>query len=286
MRALLLFLLWPGFARADDLERLYDRIAADLRRNRPLTVHVDVALCDNSIISCGGHGLGDGDDPARNLYWASSGGLRGWFERPGSGWRRVSLAERPEERIGESSGARRGASGEAVPSPMPESIVERVVYTRSVEPNDFWRARGIERPFVVRVDATGWRGRAIESALESFAARATQGGAHIAAYVGHNGWMDVDRFAWPPPGPEPAGAIAIACLTRSYLQSVVPLPLLLTSDLLFAGSHALDGALQAITRGGSLATIRDAAARAYADGEGKSFARVRGAFTNASDRRY
>jgi hypothetical protein len=263
MRALLLFLLWPGFASADDLEHLYDRIAADLRGGRPLTIHVDVALCDNSIISCGGHGLGDGDDPTRNLYWATSGGLRGWFERPGSGWRRVSLTERPEERV-----------------------VERVVYTRTVEPNDFWRARGIERPFVVRVEATGWRGRAIESALESFAARATQGGAHIAAYVGHNGWMDVDHFAWPPPGPEPAGAIAIACLTRSYLQSVVPLPLLLTSDLLFAGSHALDGALQAITRGGSLATIRDAAARAYADGEGKSFARVRGAFTNASDRRY
>jgi hypothetical protein len=255
MRTLILCLLLPGLASADELERLYARIAADLRDGKPLTVHVDVALCDNAILVCGGHGLGDGDDPRRNLYWATSGGLRGWFERPGSGWSRFGLVRNPDPRV-----------------------VEQVSYLRTVEPNDFWRARGVDRPFRVIVNAVGWRGRHIGSALTAFAAETTGDGAHVAAYVGHNGWMDTPSFAWPRPGPQPVGVIAIACLTKLYMRPA--LPLVLTQSLLFAGSHALDGAVQAVARGSSLPEIRDAAARAYADGEGKPFARVRKAFTN------
>jgi hypothetical protein len=250
---MLLLLLWPGLALAD-LDDLYARIAADLRAGKPLAVRADVALCDNHQISCGGHGLGDGDDRLRNLYWASSGGLRGWFERPGSGWRRLPLRTQLDARV-----------------------VEVVDYSRTIEPNAFWRARGVTRPFEMVVHAVGWRGREIRSALESFAATAAAGEVHVAAYVGHNGWMDVDGFAWPAAGAHPAGAIAIACFSRSYIK--VALPLLTTKDMLFAGSHALDGALQAVARGDSAGEIPEAAAHAYADGEGKSFSRVRYAFT-------
>ena len=56
--------------------------------------------------------------------------------------------------------------------------------------------------------------------------------------------------------------------------------LLLTRDLLFAGSHALDGAITAFARGGSAADIRLAASRAYAAGEHKPLARVQSLFTN------
>jgi hypothetical protein len=263
MRALLLCFLWPVAASAADLDRLYDRIAVDLRAGKPLTVRVDVALCDNSLITCGGHGLGDGDDAGRNLYWASSGGLRGWFERRGSGWQRVQVMRAPAPHV-----------------------VEEVRYRRSVEPNDFWREHGVTEPFSVEVHAVGWRGRDIGWALKAFAAETVGEGAHLAAYVGHNGWMDVESFDWPRPGPHPAGAIAIACLTRPYLKGVVALPLLLTNDLLFAGSHALDGALQAVMAGAPLAEIRERAARSYADGEGKSYQRVRNAFINPADRRW
>ena len=80
------------------------------------------------------------------------------------------------------------------------------------------------------------------------------------------------------------GFIAIAGLTRDYLQralsSEAQVPLLLTRDLLFAGSHALDGAITAFARGGSAADIRLAASRAYATGEHKPLARVRSLFTN------
>ena len=70
---------------ADDwLASLYDDVAADLTDGKPLVVHAHVPLCDNNIIRCGRRGLGDGDNPKTNLYWATSGGFIGWFGRRGA----------------------------------------------------------------------------------------------------------------------------------------------------------------------------------------------------------
>jgi hypothetical protein len=249
-------------ARAGEpLDALYDDVAPDLAAGRPLTVEVQVALCDNSIITCGGHGLGDGDDLGRNLYWATDGGLRGWFERRGSPWRRVE---------------RRGREGD---------VLETVVYEQRFVPSGAWGRRGVKAPFIVRVTAHGWRGRAIDGALDRFVHELYAGDAHVAAYVGHNGWMDRDTLTWPHGGgARVRGFVAIACLTRDYLARALSaptrVPLLLTRDLLFAGSHALDGAITAFARGGSAADIRLGASRAYAGGERKPLARVQTLFTN------
>jgi hypothetical protein len=257
-------------ARAEPsaLDALYDAVAPELIAGAPLIVDVEVALCDNTIIECGGHGLGDGDDVTRNLYWATDGGLRGWFERRGSPWRRL---------------ARQGPDGD---------ILEMVWYEQRVTPQGAWRRRGVRAPFVVRVIAHAWRGRAIDGALDRFVHDLFDdavGTPRVVAYVGHNGWMDRDTLTWPTSttaasAPRKKGFIAIACLTRDYLQrplaSPAHVPLLLTRDLLFAGSHALDGAVTAFARGGSAADIRLGASRAYADGEKKPLARVQTLFTN------
>src|SRR4051812_484614 len=236
MRALLLTAVvcaaWPARA-AGGLDALYDDVARDLAAGRPLVVAVEVALCDNSIIACGSRTLGDGEDLAHNLYWATDGGLRGWFERRGSPWRLVS---------------RRGADGD---------ILQTVVYERRVQPEGAWVSRGVRAPFLVRVVAHAWRGKAIDGALDRFVANLydAAGEAQLVAYVGHNGWMDRETQMWPSeraPGDGAArvkGFLAVACLTRDYLQRALAapgrVPLLLTRDLLFAGSHALDGAIGA-----------------------------------------
>ncbi|HZS38425.1 MAG TPA: hypothetical protein VFF06_16435 [Polyangia bacterium] len=273
----------PSRAGADPpgLDALYDRVAKDARAGRPLVVQVHVALCDNHQLVCGGRGLGDGDDLEKNLYWATSGGLRGWFGRRGSGW---TLAARE-----------RGARG---------GVIETLVWRRRVEPSGALASRGVRAPFDVFVVADGWRGRAIDRAIDAYAADlfgaepravalpdgttlAAGGAAHVVAYVGHDRWMDRDDFAWPAPGGGPVkGTIAVACFSADYLAAVpapARVPLLMTRDFLFAGSHSFEGAVRAFAAGESLAGIRVAAARAYADGEGKSFARVQYAFTNPSD---
>lgn len=250
-------------AARDPLDALYDAVARDLAAGKPLVVEAHVALCDNSIIRCGGRGLGDGDDLARNLYWATDGGLRGWLERRGSPWRRV---------------ARSGRDGD---------ILETVVYERRVAAAGAWAARGVTAPFAVRFVAHAWRGRSIDRALDRFVHDLVDDhvDARIVAYVGHNGWMDRDTLVWPRTSSRRSkGFIAVACLTRDYLlaplASATQVPLLLTRELLFAGSHALDGAIAAFAAGGTRSDIRRAASRAYADGESKPLARVQRLFTN------
>lgn len=268
------------------LSALYDDVAADLSAGRPLVVQVHVPLCDNRVIPCGNDRLGDGDDPNRNLYWATSGGFRGWFGRKGSGWSEVYRATDPEP-----------------------DVLEVRVWRRELAASGALRARGARGRVPIYVVAYAWRGTAIARAMQAYASDlfgakprrialaggdtlAAGGAARLVAFVGHNGWMDVGDFAWPAPPKDAArkGTIAIACITEDYLVPAVPgetrVPLLFTRSLLFAGAHALEGAVSAFGRGGDLAAIREGAVTAYASGQGKSASRVRSAFTNPADRRW
>jgi hypothetical protein len=268
------------------LSSLHDEMAPELAAGRPLVVQVHVPLCDNDVLRCGRGRLGDGEDPDGNLYWATSGGFRGWFGRKGSPWRLVHRQSGPQA-----------------------DVIEVRVWRRTVSPGAALRARGVKKPVPVYVVAYAWRGESIERAMKAYAgdlfggpARrialpggevlAAGGAARLVAFVGHNGWMDVSDFAWPRAArsaPRKA-TIAVACITEDYLVPAVPaerrVPLLFTRSLLFAGAHAFEGAVSAFAEGQSLAAIRESAVRAYAAGQKKSLPRVRAAFTNPADRKW
>lgn len=268
------------------LSSLYDELAAEWASGRPLVVQVHVPLCDNDVLRCGRGRLGDGEDADGNLYWATSGGFRGWFGRKGSPWRLVHTARAPEE-----------------------DVVELRVWRREVSPGAALRARGVRKPVPVYVVAHAWRGEAIARAMSAYAADlfgaaprrialpggrvlAAGGAARLVAFVGHNGWMDVADFTWPRASRKSArkATIAVACITEDYLVPAVPdarrVPLLFTRSLLFAGAHAFEGAVSAFAAGGTLSGIREGAVRAYASGQKKPLPRVRAAFTNPADRRW
>jgi hypothetical protein len=268
------------------LDALHARAAADRAAGRPIVVEVHVPLCDNRVLACGNVRLGDGDHPDRNLYWGTSGGFLGWFGRRGSGWREV---------------ARLAPEGEQL---------DGRVWRRTVPARGALRRYGARRPVEIYVIARAWRGTSIRRAMDAYAAdlfadrarplvlpdgRTLLGGgaAHVVAFVGHNGWMDVADFEWPPATARAIkGTMAIACLTEDYLASVFarsdsavpPVPLLLTRSLLFAGAHGFEGAVTAFARGGSLVAVHDGAADAYARGQARPFARARAAFTNPASR--
>jgi hypothetical protein len=66
------------------------RLARDARPGVPLVAHVFVALCDHDhqgIVPVPRH-LGNGQDPAGNLYWGARYGVRTYLTRD-AGWRRV-----------------------------------------------------------------------------------------------------------------------------------------------------------------------------------------------------
>lgn len=276
MRALLVLLALAVPASAspttdDWLAGLTDRVIADVTAGKPLVVEVHVPLCDNDIIRCGNAKLGDGDNPATNLYWATTPGFGYWFRRKGSGWTEVSVEK---ENTGD------------------KDVLEKRTYRRAIATPAAWRKRGAPKRYELVVVIRAWRGSAIDRALAAYAADISGKGTHarLVAFVGHNRLMDVDAFAWPAPGTEVKGAIAIACATAPYMKEDVSaatrVPLLMTSGLLFANAAPLEASVLAFARGGGYAAIRRDAATAYAGVQKRPVARVQGTFTNPADRRW
>jgi hypothetical protein len=276
MRALLVLiaLTTPAAAsRTTDawMQGLVDRVVADLADGRRLVVAVHVPLCDNTIIACGNAKLGNGDSPDTNLYWATTPGFGRWFRRKGSGWTEVSVETKE--------------TGE-------DDVLEKRTYRRTVATPAGWRERGAPKRFELEVVIRAWRGSAIDRALAAYAADISGTGtsAQLVAFVGHNRLMDVAQFAWPAPGSEVKGVIAVACDTAPYMKKQVSaatrVPLLMTSDLLFANAAPLEAAVLAFARGGNYAQIRREAAVAYAGVRKRPVEKVLGAFTNPGDGRW
>jgi hypothetical protein len=271
------------------LAGLQDAVAADLLAGKPLVVQVHVPLCSNEILRCGG--LGDGDNPAKNLYWEPSGAFLGWFNRKGSGWKQVLVLP---------SGA------------VAADVLDVRVWKKTQSPGGALKARGVTARFDVYVVAWAWRGTKIDDTVAAFVADTLDdaprsvtladgtvidagGAARIVAIVGHNRWMDYESFDWATrkaaaTGTRQKGIIAEACHTAAYLAAPLSgptrIPLMMTADYLYAGAHAFEGAVSSFARGEGYKAIRLAAAQSYADGEEKDVKKVGGAFTNPGDKRW
>jgi hypothetical protein len=66
------------------LASVYQLMDRDVAEGRPIVMQVHVPLCETEVLACGNPRLGDGDNPRTNLYWSTSGGVRGWFLRKGT----------------------------------------------------------------------------------------------------------------------------------------------------------------------------------------------------------
>ena len=269
------------------LASLTDRVIDDLAEGKPLVAEVHVPLCDNSIIPCGNARLGDGDNPDTNLYWSTTPGFGAWFARRGNGWKRV-LHQRGD------------ATGSA-------HLVAIDVYRRTIKTPAAWRKRGVPASYELDLVIHGWRGTAIDQALAAYASDisggpartlvlddrstlAAGGAAQLVAWVGHNRLMALPPFGWPAASKTIQGTIAIACHTAAYMEAEVSgatrVPLLMTRDFLFANAAPLEATVLAFASGGSYARLRLDAATAYAKVRDRPVAKIAGAFTNPSDRRW
>lgn len=283
------------------MQGLQDRVAATARAGQPVVLQAHVALCDNRIIACGAQG--DGDSVRKNLYWTTSGGVVGWFRSQRATWTEVAVLDAAPEAAPE---APPRTSGDALTDA--QDVLQVRIYRALIKPGAAYAQRGVVRPFPVYAVLYGWRGTAIDAALAAYfddlygctprRIRLPDGTelragaeAHLVAWIGHNRLMDLER-------PElralllrsescaalPKALVAVACRTASYLgrfaSSEHRVPLLLTNDLVFAGTHAFEAAARAFVSGGSLADIHRAAAAAYAQGQRKPVERVRHAFVN------
>lgn len=212
-------------------------------------VHVLVALCDNEnqgIVPVPA-AIGNGEDPARNLYWGAAFGVKTYFSRSAN-WTKIGEFKNPKE-----------------------NVLERLVFKHKREN--------------VYLVADAYRGSKMRETIDDFfaavagARRETVsaggvnlqilGTANLVAFVGHNGLMDFELEDQPAKKDEDArDAVILACASRNYfsapLKKTSAAPLLWTSNLMAPEAYILHDALEGWTRGESGEQVRDRAAAAYA----------------------
>jgi hypothetical protein len=222
----------------------------------PRVAHVFVALADNAhqgIVPVPAK-LGNGDDPAANLYWGAAFGVKTFF-RASSDWQLI-FTERSAN----------------------PAILERCVF----------KHRG-EAVFLI---ADAYQGSHIREAVTDFLSAAAglnrktfSPGVHasssagpivindgaaddLVAYVGHDAFMD---FQIAPisaeKGTAPRPTIVLACASKSYFASYLRAanadPLLWTTGLMAPEAYTLEAALEGWIAHEDREKVRQRAAEAY-----------------------
>jgi hypothetical protein len=280
-------LLVPSATWADgafpgkDIGQLYDRVAADLAQGRPLVVTMHVALCDNDaqgIVPVKNRRICRGDDPDRNLYWATAGGLSATLQA--AHWQRVALAYFAEG-----------------------DLAVKAIWHKRFTPGGLLRARGVTASFPAYIVGLGYRGTRIRAAMTDYlhavnrdeehaemvdGMRLRAGGAsHLVGYIGHDYFYDVDD-PWPlwrlrdGDSVLHKGTFALSCtghrLIRPGIRRGNAHILILNRTLGFPGAWTAEAIVAAVAAGQPPRGIHRAAAAAFAGGQGVPLGTALGAF--------
>jgi hypothetical protein len=247
----------PGSQQASSTDpvRLVPKVESKAPRNSVPVIHVFVALCDNvnqGIVPVS-PSLGNGDDPAKNLYWGAAFGVKTFFNKSAD-WQPVSSLN---------------------PSGKSASVVLDRLILKHRQSNAY-------------LIAEAYRGRYIRQATEDFLAAAAGiqgetltlivngkpfeiylgGSADMIVYVGHDGLMDFQLSSIPRKrDEEKRDAVILACASKNYftdaLRTTGAQPLLWTTNLMAPEAYILSAAIDGWLKHETDAQIRTRAATAY-----------------------
>lgn len=220
----------------------------------PRVIHVLAVLCDakNPNVKGVSAELGNGRDPATNLYWGAEGGVKARFGKSPQ-WQAVKVTSPPRRRsILDQALFRRGNVFIVAEAYAADGMLEAL--------QDFFRAaagRADDR-FTVAGDS----GEAVEVLAGQWSS--------LVCFVGHNGLMDVqlDRLPKGAEGPKPEGAVVLA--PRSWRDFVPKLrqvgcrPYVTVAPEAAPEAAALEAAVRTWADGGNKEDMHAAAAEAYA----------------------
>ena len=211
-------------------------------------IHVFVALADNvnqGIVPVSAS-LGNGDNPATNLYWGAAFGIRTFFSR-NRDWELLSVSPNPSA-----------------------TILERCIFKHRrnevVLVADAYRGKEISQTTWDFLEAAaGKPGEKLKARDVEFY---TAGSADLVAYIGHNGLMDFNLRANPKRRDDrQRRAIILACASKQYfspsLQTSGATPLLWTTNLMAPEAYVLSAAIDGWMKKESDEAIRLRAAEAY-----------------------
>jgi hypothetical protein len=238
----------PEVAQAPPRARNTAAAPQPTKRNSGKLIHVLVALCDNEyqgIVPVPAR-IGDGDDPANNLYWGARFGVKTFFKRMND-WKLIAETRNPSA-----------------------EILERLVFkhqTRNVHLiADAYRGRKIKRCVADFFEFSA--GRAVETINANSVDLHAGGGADLVAYVGHDGLMDFSLDSSPQKADDrQRDAIMLACLSKRYfaepMRKAGSNPLLWTTGLMAPEAYVLKAAIDGWVLNEDGEGIRRRAATAY-----------------------
>lgn len=217
--------------------------------NSPRVVHVIVALADNQYqgIVPVPRAIGNGDDPANNLYWGCEAGVKTWF-RKSEDWKQL---------------------GKCHPGKYP--VLERCIFKHKQGDvylvADAYRGRELKTAIARFFSfASGKQSESVQ--LEGGASILAGGSADLISYIGHDGLMDfrLDRYEYWADNKH-RDAIILACASKQYFADALrwtgAKPLLWTTNLMAPEAYTLEAALKAWVGGEDTEQLRARAASAY-----------------------
>ena len=228
-------------------------------------IHAFVALCDNAtqgILPVPAK-IGNGDDPANNLYWGCDDGLRSYFKRSKQ-WRLVAAEK----------------------NAPPAVVLERCLFKHREQ--DVWLVGHAYRGAEIERAITDFLGSAAGGTVPPLAMPAEEAvpslaRADLIAFIGHNGLMDFSLdFPTGQRQEPPVPAIVLCCRSDAYfsagLRRTGAEPVLMTRQLMYPGSFLLHAAIEGWLRKEDSTQLLERAARAYASNQKISVKAARGVF--------
>jgi hypothetical protein len=255
--AVILVTIFCGCSRATSQNALPGAVAdperphtsVQKKKNSSRVIHVMVALCDNEnqgIVPVPAH-LGNGDGPAKNLYWGAAYGVKTFFSKSLS-WKKIAEVKNPKD-----------------------NVLERVVF-RHKTGGVFLVAdayRGSKMRETIDDFFSALTGEKREDVTAGDASFQTLGSADLVAFVGHDGLMDFEYEKELIKKDEAVrDAIVLACASRQYfgkhIKKTNAKPLLWTSNLMAPEAYILHDALEGWVKGETDTQIHLRGAAAYA----------------------
>lgn len=219
------------------------------KTNNAKVIHVLVALCDNEnqgIVPVPAH-LGNGEDPAKNLYWGAAYGVKTYFGKS-KDWQKLSETKNPKE-----------------------NVLERIIFKHKTQNvyliTDAYRGSKMKETIDDFFSAVS--GEKLENVEVNNQTLQTLGSANLVTFIGHNGLMDfsLDK-AITKKDDDNRDAIILACASRQYfaphLKKTSANPILWTSNLMAPEAYILHDALDSWIKGESQTQIQTRGAAAYA----------------------
>jgi hypothetical protein len=212
------------------------------------TIHVFVALCDNinqGIVAVS-KSLGNGQNPATNLYWGALYGVKTHFKKS-EDWTFIKTIE--------SSG---------------EIILERVLFKHKTSDTyllaDAYDGKHIKTSTIDFLNATSGKNK--EEITIGDKELMFGGNSNLIAYIGHDGLMDFSlNTTFVPENETKRDVVILACISKSYFSSYIKQtganPLVWTTGLMAPEAYTLYWLIDVWILNETDDQVRERAAKAY-----------------------